>query len=625
MLTKTIAHAGVAALLLAPVFAQSSILPYLPADTVMAVSVPDLPTSVREFAHMPLAKMWAEEEVQTFFADALRMAKQHIDQGLAQAREMHKAGQLPVDPDKLMNLRLNGGTFAVTRLAIAADGPHVHPRIGLVFQLDFGDSAEQWFGLVRTGLTMMEMQAKDRMVKAEGKVGDVTLLSFTPAEANGGEMGLNVAMVKSSLIVGTLKDDVRAVIENMAKGAPVLTATDRYKNCAKHLLTAGAECEMFVRVDPFIDFVIEGLRVAATLKQELQMVDVDGIGRAVAALGLRGIQAIGSTSTYQDGKCVHKSYTAAPAADRKGLLAGVGKKLDTSFFRWVPKDAVSFSATTMDAMGIYDGLVGALRAYDPKMAEQGLGKLAEVEQQLGFSIRDDLFGSIGDTLILWSMPMGTIMQAPELAILIKVNNQERIVKVMKSVAKLTEGKIEIEESEKRGVKAYSVKLNLDMPNGMGWNPLDSFSPTFAFKDGWLVSGFSAGDIKRAFQRMEREDDPKGDIRGNKEFAGCAGKLPPDLQAVSFTDWKASFESYYQLVTGVLPFLPVREEIPFDMSQLPEAATLTKHLFGSVSWSAVGADGFETTSISPFGPEVMLIAIPVGVAAGVAVYYFRTHF
>src|SRR6185369_15837507 len=57
--------------LLAPVAAQGSMMPFFPKDTMVAVVAPDLSMSIAEFAKMPLAKMWAEEEVQAFLADVL--------------------------------------------------------------------------------------------------------------------------------------------------------------------------------------------------------------------------------------------------------------------------------------------------------------------------------------------------------------------------------------------------------------------------------------------------------------------------------------------------------------------------------------------------------------------------
>jgi hypothetical protein len=613
---------GAVSLFAVPVAAQGSILPFLPKDTVMAVSVPDLATSMGDFANMPLAKMWREEEVQNFLADAKERVNQEIAKLLDKAKEMHKAGQFPVDPDKLVNLRVNGSTFALTQVGIVEGDFGPQPKIGVVVHLDFGESAKEWLPLVQMGLGMLEQQAGDKITKEETKVGDCPLVAFKPNTARSGEMGLNVATVGSGIVVGTLTDDVKGILENLSKKTPELALTDRYKTNSKFLLSTGAEMEMFMRIDPMLDFAMSGLAIAKKMHaDDFAEIDLDGIGRAIDALGLRSILSIGATTTYQDNKAVTKSFTVLEP-NPKGLLAGAAKKLDMAFLKWVPKDAVSFSGGTLSAASIYDALVGALKAYDEKTAEQLLGHLGEMEKQLGFTVRDDLFGSVGDEYYSWSMPMSTITSAPEVAFLLKVNDQEKIVKVLKGLAALSDGKVEIEEGEKRGVKAFQIRINLDPTQGMGMNPFDVINPTFAFKSGFMVVGLSASDLKRVFQRMDREDDPKGDIRGNKEFAAVAGSLPQGVSSLSFTDWKAQFESFYQIATGLLAFVPMGDDVPIDMSLLPDAATLTKHLFGSVSYTTSEPQGSASTTISPFGPELLVGIVAIAVGAGVAVGVMR---
>ena len=55
-----------------------------------------------------------------------------------------------------------------------------------------------------------------------------------------------------------------------------------------------------------------------------------------------------------------------------------------------------------------------------------------------------------------------------------------------------------------------------------------------------------------------------------------------------------------------------DDIPIDLSLLPDVTTLTQHLYGAVTWSTNDGNGFATTSIGPWGPEVMAL---VGALAG----------
>ncbi|MGE3350189.1 MAG: hypothetical protein AB7O84_00545 [Planctomycetota bacterium] len=600
---------------------KQSMLPYLPASTIMAMSVPDIDASLAEFASMPLAKMWREEEVQDFVRDAREMAHTKFEEAMEQARKMHQQGMFPLDPDQLLNLRLRGGSFALTRMNITEGDFGPMPEVGLLLHLDFGSTAQQWFGLAQMGLTILEQSGQAEV--EEFLVGDQKVRAFVPTMAPAGmSMGLHVAMVGDSLLIGTLREDVTGVLANMQSGKQELVATEAYKNSAQHLMVDGAEAEMFMRPGPLFDFGMQGLRIATQVNPKLRKLtwlDIDGIGRAIDAMGLRGVQSVAGVSSYKDGKAVSTTFVAAPAPGRKGFLAGHDKTLDTAFLRWVPKDAVSFMATTMEPMTIYDTLVSALQAYDPKIAEMAMGHLAGMEQKIGFNLRDDLFGAVGDTVVTWSMPMASMMAPPEVAILIKVNDQDKVVKVLQTLCGMSKGRVELDEAEKRGVKTYQFRLNLDNMQGMGgFNPLDMMNPSFAFKDGYLVAGFSPSDIRRVFQRMERtEDDPKGDIRGNKEFAAYANQLPEHMQSMSFTDWKAEFESWYQMLSGLLAFMPQSEDVPFDMQMLPDASTLTKHMFGSLSYSTVDGSGISSTTISPFGPEVAAVLVVALAAGGLA--------
>ena len=82
-----------------------------------------------------------------------------------------------------------------------------------------------------------------------------------------------------------------------------------------------------------------------------------------------------------------------------------------------------------------------------------------------------------------------------------------------------------------------------------------------------------------------------------------------------------FGQPYQLATSVLAFVPIGDEIPFDLSLLPDSSTLTQHLFGAVAWSTWDETGFRTTSIGPFGPEVVAL---VGGLAGAGAALMGAH-
>lgn len=611
------------AVLSAPLAAQG-MLPYLPKKTMMAMTAPDLAKSMAEFQQMPMAKMWAEDEVQAFIGDVMEMAMEGIDQGMEEMRAMHEAGMMPVSPDTLMKLRVQGFTLAVTDIEVGMGDFGPMPKIGTLVHLDFGDAAATWMPLVQMGMGMLQQEAGDEMTMTEWSIGDVKAVTMAPNNAPPGfEMSMNVAMVPNGIVLGTLTEDVKDVVTNWVNKTPVLSQTAGYAAAAKQIDTDGAELHMFMAPDSLMSSGMGLMQMFSEMggaipteggMVEMPMLDFEGVQRAMKAMGMSDMGTLGMSMSYEGGKSVTKSVHAYAA---NTATTGAARTVDTSFLKWVPKDAVSFSAGSLDAAGIYDMIVKGVQAYDANMAEMMLAQFAQMESQLGFTVRGDLLGSIGDHYVSWSMPMGTISAAPEVAVLVKVNSEEKLVGALKNIAALSQGMVELEEATKRGLKSYQLLVNIDPMDGMGMNPLEMFQPTFAFKDGYMVMGFSASDVKRTFKRMGRDDNPKGDIRSNKEFMAVADQIPEGINSLSFMDWKANFESYYQMLTGVLAFVPMPEDVPLDMSMIPDSESLTQHLFASMSYSKVDANGGVSVSVSPFGPETYAMLVG-GLVAAVAV-------
>ena len=601
----------------APAAAQGQILPYLPEGTIVAVSAPDLKTSMAEFQKMPLARMWAESEVQNFFAGIQKMAGEQFEMAMAQAKAMHEQGELPVDPEQLRTLGMGGMSFALTRLELPAD---LQVQIGVVVHFDFGASAPQWNNLLQIGLGMLEQQAGPMLQKSEKAIGDVKVMQFGDGQS---PMSLNVAMLPTGVLLATLPGDVESIVTAMAAKKPALGASPRFAAATTKVATDGAEVVAYMQSSPVFDFVTSALRTAQAHNPDLGMIDVDGVDRALEAMGMKNLGSALAAWSYVDGKAVGKSFVAS----EKPGTAAVTAPLDMGFLKWVPKQAVSVMASKFDMLSIHDTIFRGLEAYSPEMAEQARQHLGAMEEQLGFKLKDDLFGAFGDHMVSWSMPMASLGSVPEVGMLIKVNNEEGLLKALRSVVAMSEGVLQLEESERRGFKSYQLRItppdvNEDMAMAFGgMNPFEMFTPSFAFKNGYLVGALSTPDVRRAFTRLDREDDPKGDIRSSKEFELAMKDVPANVVSLSFTDFKAQFDSVYTIVTGALGAIPLPDDVPVDLALLPESSTLTKHLFGSVSYATVDASGTATTSISPIGPEMLLGIVGMLIAGGVAGFAF----
>ncbi|MHC4853197.1 MAG: hypothetical protein ACYTF5_14380, partial [Planctomycetota bacterium] len=418
------------------------------------------------------------------------------------------------------------------------------------------------------------------------------------------------------------KSEVEAAIRNHITGKMLLTGTKNYKETIKRLDVQGAEAEAYFQPTLLVNTVMKLLHVAAEQPEFPPDIDIDGIDRAVTAFGLRSYDAIGLTSQYQGNRSVTRGFAYSPEPQRKGIAVAGTKDLQLDFLQWVPKDAANLSAATFNAMALHDALVAAIKAYDAEEAERWMQVLKGYEEQFGMTLKEDLFGILGDHYIWWSMGVSSFLQAPEWAILMKIKDEERLLKTLETLTNLSEGYVELIPTERRGVKTYRLEINPEMLDEGLAMALSMFQPCFSFKNGYMVAALSTGDVRRAMKRMAREDDPKGDIRSNDSFAGYLNMIPKQrVNAIAWTDWRSSFESLYQAVTSALALGLPGDDVPIDLTLLPEAETLSKHLFGSITWSVVDGTGYSSTMISPIGPEVVVCLAGLG-ALGVGTLAVR---
>ena len=584
----------------------------LPANTILVLTAPDIDTSIKEFKSTPLYLMWKEGETQEFAAGPLKLASKWLEERLEVGRQAHKAGSFPFPPDDLLKLRVHSATLALTSVDVGSGalGPVLKPRLGLMIHLDFGDSAPGWRKVIEYGLETLEHEAGEQMDRSESEIEGVKLITFS-SPVTRASMSLNVAFVGTGVVVGTLQDEVEAAIRNHVTGKAVLTASKNYKETTKRLGVQGAEAELYFQPEVVVDTVMKVLRFMAEEADEFPPeLNLDGVDRAITALGLRSYKAIGVSTQYEGNKTVTSSFYLSPEPVRKGFVAVGSKDLKLDFLKWVPKDVTEVSARTFNAMAIYDGLLAAIKAYDEETADQLLQMLKTYEKKFGMTLKEDLFGTVGDHYVWWSMGWPNFLQAPEWVVLVKIKNEARLLKTLETLVDLSDGYVELVASTRRGVKTYRLRPNASMlPEGQALI-LANFEPHFAFKKGYLVAAWSRGDVRLALRRLDRDDDdPKGDLRSNEAFASYLGLLPKErVNYVSWTDWRNTFEKFYQAAVSALAIGSMVEDMPFDLTLLPESETLSKHLFASMSWSVASGDGFHSTTISPIGPEITVVGV-----------------
>ncbi|MEZ5989474.1 MAG: hypothetical protein R3F30_10180 [Planctomycetota bacterium] len=584
----------------------------LPPGTLLYVGAPDLDSAMESFKTSAMYKIWQEEEVQEFLEGGMQKLAQLYEGGLAQAKQMHQAGMLPVDPDEILKIRLKGLHMAVTGVNMQGEAG---PEVGMVLALDFGDTAKTVKSLLSVLVNMARAQAGGPEISAE-KVGEVELWRITGPGAPP-DMGLHWAIVGNRLLLGTSQNGMKELIASEVKGGREqnLSNEEVYRSVAAKTRPGQNGIECYFRVDQIFELAIQGVAMAQAMGAPLP-VDLEGVRRALDASGLAGLQAMGCSSAHEDGKGVDR-YFAKLKGEPKGLMAMGGGKIDLELLKLVPKEAVQFTLGTFNPTALYDGILGAVRAYDEKVGELADTQIKGLSEQLGIDFRGDLFANLGGTTLYYQMPVAG-MELPEMGIFTQVKDPAKALLAMQTICQLTEGAAEIREKKLEGGTLYSLDLNLN-DGGMG---MLQFEPTFTFKDGWMIAGLNQGDVMSALKMMSGEGGE--DIRKNKAFAPYLEQIPQGVASVTFTDQVASFESLYGMLSSVVGFIPMPPDVPIDLGLLPSTECITKHLFGSMSYGIKMGDGFYGKAVGPMGPELWLAVGVAGAALVPAMLAMRAN-
>ncbi len=594
----------------------------LPEDTILYIGAPDLPSAMEAFKTSALFKMWREEEVQEFFEALLEEADKQFQQGLAQAKQMHKNGMLPVDPDEILKVKIQGIHVAVTELALDMEKGS---KLNICVCIDFGQTSDKAQAIMAAMLNLAKAQSGGQMpdptkTQLEGAVMNTLTPPMLPPQMPQG-FGIHWAFVNGKFLLGTSQDGMKTIIQGLAKGGleKNLTTAKAYTAVASKTRPQPRGFEAYLRPEGLWTTLWAGLSFAKAMNPgDMEDVDVDGIRRAVDALGLLNTKAIGVASSYENGKGVDRWF-ASTEGEPKGLMnLMAGGNIDQGQLNYIPKDASSFSITRIEPVVLYDSLMNAVNAYDQKIGDMVQMQLNGMQDALKLNLREDLFANMGPEVLSYAMPVSG-NQLPEMGILIKVKDPAKALKVLNTAAQMSQGGFAINEIETEGGKLYGV--DMDLPGEMAALTA-MIEPTFTFHKGYMVVGFNRGDVRAALKML----DGKGgaSIKENKAFAPYLEKIPENVTSLGWQDTAATFEGVYGVVASAAGFIPLPEEVPLDLGLLPSTETLTQHLFGSLNYSKKLPDGYMTKMIGPVGPELYLVAGLVVVAIPVAAGMFGSR-
>jgi hypothetical protein len=205
---------------------------------------------------------------------------------------------------------------------------------------------------------------------------------------------------------------------------------------------------------------------------------------------------------------------------------------------------------------------------------------------------------------------GTNAQWPSLVVAMAVKDPEKANQIVTTITNTATGDLKWSHRENEGAHYYSTGSGL---------PLFSFSPTIGLSDRMLVLGADSGSVEAA---MKRSATSPSELTASRSFQNAERGIPTAQQAFVYIDpalFYARFDAALRpLLAMGAAFLPgVSDTV--DVSKLPPADVVAKHLSPTVMSQSYQGDGYVAESIGSV-PLYHTVMAAIGAGAAAASFY-----
>lgn len=361
--------------------------------------------------------------------------------------------------------------------------------------------------------------------------------------------------------------------------------------------------------DAVVAAYLDGEKLLALIEMGVQMSGDPNAAQMYpkikAALGVENLKQAMFTAGF-DGKGWQRNIFVGAPQPRTGLLALFdAKPVSDDAIRLIPQNARTASAASFDLTRALAEIRGSIEKIDPGVRQQLDQTLANISQQLGLDIERDLIGAMGNE---WASYMSPTVGGNNFLGAVGINRLRDPAKAEQALGKLTDIANNILADKLRG-EDVRISLRRETIGGLKITYLATpfVTPTWTIKNGNLyialypqVAATAAGLAGKGGSLLDNPDF----AAMRKTLAGGKGAAP---SAISFNDLpKAAPDTYAMwLAVSRLAGFGDMFGVPSPAMILPPLDVLAQHLTpsGSAAWS--DAAGWHWRSTAPFpGSEIL---------------------
>ena len=583
----------------------------LPADTLAFLTVPDVANLRTACKTSPQAMFWNDATMKPFH-----------DKFMAKFNETFVA---PLEKDLGLKvadfLALPQGQLT---LAFTVNGSNGHDNVppGLLLLLDAKDKT----GLLKTNLAALttKWRAAGRTLRTEtihGLAFTVVPLSSndfsgifpkrTPVSAKTGEVYFT--QYQSLLVAGNSAKVVEAVAAHLTGGSLPAIADDA--TFAAEKLSQFRDAPLYYgwfnaakTIDLLTPADTDDAEGGATMMPKFTAAKILG------ATGLGGLKSASfAVREKSDGSSVILHLTA-PESARNGLLKILAlPPKDASIPAFVPADATKFSRFRLDGKQTWAELQKMISAISPQWlaslnAVMDMANTLAQAKDPGFDLRANLFGNLGDDIIIYSKPptgdtLADFANAP-IIYLVAVSNPDQVINSVKNLAALASPQdSSTAPRDFLGHKIYTIAMR-PQPAVGGGAPTPNYLYVSATSSYLAISKTTS--ILEEFIRTPEAAKPLRATPGIMDAAAHIGGTGGGLFTCENQreTMRAAFKLLKASTAGeAMKMFPPTFRDWADLTLLPDYSAVSKYFYLSVMGGNVNADGLTLKLFAPRSPQL----------------------
>lgn len=600
----------------------------LPADTLLVVSVPDCGRLGSLAAQSAFGKLWADPAMKPF--------RDHVAQKWRAEFLSPLERELGVRFADYTNLFCGQFTLAVTQEGWQQDQ---ETAPGLVLLLDVGEQVESLQRLLRD--LRQQWQNADKRVRtekirnAEFSVLSVTsndvprtLRQFFPSrqeirelgrepERPAGEAGLVVGRADSLLIVANSVSLAGKILSRLANGGVPPLAEQAAFAASRTGSLRDAQTFVWLNAQPLFELLTRRPPEPPN-PQAPNPLPLPPAARWVPGLGLNQLRSAALALRLQRDGIGVELRLAAPEAARTGLiklLAPLRKDCGPPSF--VPAEVTGFWRWRLEGPQLIATLERMLGELFPQTFNTwnyllSSGEEAVKQEQPDYDLRRDVFGELGDDLMLYRKAPGPDVPASAL-VLIGSPRAANWVRALRGLLVLRTGDaLQPRTREFLGRTIYTVSL----PGAAGsrGGPAQLH---YAAHAGYAALSTDAALLEEFLRSGETRRPSLADWQGLADAAQKVGGLSggwfayQDLRqtmAWNFEAWRRPPDAPnatlgLEVITGSLPYARPQKSVKdwFDYTLLPNFERVARYFYCRVAAGSADADGLSFKWFWPSPP------------------------